>query len=48
MNPKYHIARRKYVVDIFKAISISFFVSIAVISLFFENGDEEINQLTNE
>ncbi|BCR35507.1 PH domain-containing protein [Mariniplasma anaerobium] len=48
MNPKYHIARRKYIIDILKAFGLSFFIAITALSVLFEDENQTVNELTTK
>ncbi len=47
MNPKYHIAKRKYIYDILKSFLASIFITLYFITIFFEKEEQEITELTN-
>ncbi len=47
MNPKYHIAKRKYIYDILKSFFASVFITLYFITIFFEKEEQEITELTN-
>jgi uncharacterized membrane protein YdbT with pleckstrin-like domain len=46
MNPKYHIAKRKYIYDVLKSFFTSLFLTVFSSSLIFETEEEEILQLS--
>lgn len=46
MNPRYHIAKRKYIYDILKSFVTSFFIMGFYISVFFEKEEGELLELT--
>jgi uncharacterized membrane protein YdbT with pleckstrin-like domain len=46
MNPKYHIAKRKYIYDVLKSFFASLFLTVFTSSLIFETEEEEIFQLS--
>jgi len=46
MNPRYHIAKRKYIYDVLKSFFSSLFLSVFAMSLLFETEEEEILQLS--
>jgi uncharacterized membrane protein YdbT with pleckstrin-like domain len=48
MNPKYHIARRKYVLDVFKAFAFSLFIAVTALSILFEDENQVVNELTTK
>ena len=48
MKPKYHIAKRKYIIDIFKSLLSSFFIALFSISVLYDKGEEEILELTSQ
>lgn len=46
MNPKYHIAKRKYIYDVLKSIFTSFIISSFSIGLLYEKAEEELLELS--
>ena len=48
MNPKYHIAKRKYIYDVLKSIFAAFFLATFSIGLLYEQGEEELLELNNQ